>query len=426
VRVVIRIDGRRGSLARADGQPGSLARADGERGSLARADGERGSLIIAISVVLVLTGLAIAVLARTVSALVSSRTSQDTAAALAAADAGLSDALYQLDQLSLDTTPPPAIPPTSGPAQSGTVGAGAGYEWRATEASGDPNTYTIVSVGTVNGRSHSVTETVSRTPRYPFALFANGGLFFNSKSSTLGNINAETGGSVIAGGTAGIASNHAVVIGSGQGGGTSQTFYSPAGSCGGCPKPVSAAGPYLTAEPAAPAGALPCPFAGVVDGTTDPRIIDAGTYLCTGDLTLTGQVSVATSPGSPVVIYMTNGSDGRGAPSTLHLGGLAMAAPTVGTDATGLQILKAGPGTVDPGDGGADTPHFTGVIDAPEANFNSPTCEMSAYGALLLGVFNCGGSGNGFHLYYDRGVSSLLSDAWRASGYHEIPTPSSI
>jgi hypothetical protein len=274
----------------------------------------------------------------------------------------------------------------------------------------------------VNGRSKTVTETVSRPRRYPFALFAGDGLFFNDKSAAAGAIKASDGTVQAA-----IGSNRAIVIGSGStsgAGGAAQNYYSPRGACGGCPNPVSSAGPFATPQPVPPAAPLPaplpCPGGGVLDGRTTAKIITAGTYLCTGDLTLTGSVSV--SVGDPVVIYMTNGNDGSGAPSTLWLAGLVMDATA---DPTGLQILKAGPGTVDPG-GSANAAHFTGVIYAPSANLSSPQCAMTVVGALVLGVFNCAGGSPAFSLTYDSRVAQLLSSAWKPSGYHEIPTPASL
>ena len=103
---------------------------------------EQGSIIIALAVILVLSGLTLAVLARTVSALGSARLAQDSAAAVAAADAGVADAVYVLDHT---TETGPMAPLT---------GTGASYRWSANVT--DAYTASVMSTGTVNGHSHTV------------------------------------------------------------------------------------------------------------------------------------------------------------------------------------------------------------------------------------------------------------------------------
>jgi Tfp pilus assembly protein PilX len=388
--------------------------------------GEQGSLMIAMAVVLVLTGLALAVLARTISALNITRQDQDGAAALAAANAGLSDALFALDQLSPDATPAAQIP--SGAPQSGSIGTVGAFQWRAVEVNSDPNTYAVTSTGTVNSRSRTVTEVARRGPLYPFALFANNGIFFNNKSAAAysttapNGIYAETAGSRDAGSPArqaAIASNRAIVLADGTGGGDQQVVLSPAGTCSGCGNPVAAPGPFRTPDPVVPALTQACPGGGNVDGSASPVVINAGVYLCTGDLTLTGDVSVAASPGNPVLIYMVNGADGDGPATALHLGKLAMSETA---DPTDLVIAKVGPGTVD----AVDPAVFTGILAAPGANLTSPTCELTVTGALVLDTFACDGNGPNFTLAYDSRVEQLRSDRWATSGFREIPTPASL
>ena len=59
---------------------------------------ERGSMIVAIGIVLVLGMLSTATLSRTLVQTRSVKRTQDFSSALATADSGLSDALYQIDQ----------------------------------------------------------------------------------------------------------------------------------------------------------------------------------------------------------------------------------------------------------------------------------------------------------------------------------------
>jgi hypothetical protein len=318
----------------------------------------------------------------------------------------------------LSTTAPTSIPPAGSAPQGGTVGPAGSYEWRATQpAGGDPNTYRLTSTGTVNGRVRTVTETVTRPARYPFALFAKDGLYFNGQSAAAGAIYAEKAGTLDPSRKAGIGSNRAVVIGSHAGGGDAQTYYSPDGSCGGCPNPLSAAGPYDAESLTAPSTGLACPGTppGLVDGTETLQTINPGVYLCADDLTLAGNVSVGSASGAnPVVIYVAG---------DLHLAGLTM---SPSSDPTGLQILMVGAGRIDTG-GSLNGARFTGIIDAPAAYLTSSSCSMSIVGALVVDVFSCGGTNPpNFSLAYDDRVQALLSDAWRASNYHEIPTPASL
>src|SRR5262249_17532096 len=59
---------------------------------------EQGSIVIAMAVIMVLGLLSIATLSRSMSNTVNVRRTQDFNSALSAADSGLSDALYQIDQ----------------------------------------------------------------------------------------------------------------------------------------------------------------------------------------------------------------------------------------------------------------------------------------------------------------------------------------
>src|SRR5579872_5030699 len=88
---------------------------------------EEGSLVVALAVVIVLSGLAAAITTRTLSALGNARLNQDQSSATAAADAGLTDALFALDQWT-----PPAVAPTTG---SGTTASGT-YAWTVTTLDG--------------------------------------------------------------------------------------------------------------------------------------------------------------------------------------------------------------------------------------------------------------------------------------------------
>src|SRR5215468_9826948 len=64
---------------------------------------EAGNVIVIIGVIMVLTFLSIAVVARTLGGLKSTKQGQDFSGALAQADAGVADALFRLDQIPVST-----------------------------------------------------------------------------------------------------------------------------------------------------------------------------------------------------------------------------------------------------------------------------------------------------------------------------------
>ncbi len=111
---------------------------------LTRARDERGNIIVVMAVIMVLLFLSIAVVARTASGLHSTRQGQDFSAALANADAGLSDALFRIDQLGNDPAATFCVGNNVACTVSSVPGApGAQYTARRV----DDNTYTVYAKG---------------------------------------------------------------------------------------------------------------------------------------------------------------------------------------------------------------------------------------------------------------------------------------
>ena len=137
---------------------------------------EQGSLIIAMGVILVLSALSIAVLARTLSALTSARYAQDDAAAVSEADTGVTDALSVLDSGT-------GILSGSGPA------TGPSFSWSAVLGT-PPTSGTVTSTGTVNGHSHTVTVAIARQPRWPWVVATSGSLVLDGPGSVSGPLAA--------------------------------------------------------------------------------------------------------------------------------------------------------------------------------------------------------------------------------------------
>lgn len=349
---------------------------------------ERGSLVIAMAVVLVLSGLSIAALARTVSALGSARVAQDAAAASAASDAGLADALYALDHGAVAAQGP--FPQALGPA-GGAIGS-ATYQWTATAS--DAKTVAIRSVGTANGRRHQVDATAARSAAWPWVVATAGSFVLDGAATISGRL----------------ASGGAMTLRNGAPGGDAQDLLQPGAACAGCPSPTEVTNPVTFPAASIPTSPppLPCPPSPI-------SALPAGTYLCTGAVTFADGAKI--DPGGPVVIYQENGTDGAGAPTSFSFAGAKV---NVGGTVANLVVHKIGPGRVDPGTGSeAD---FTGIIDAPAATLNSSSCAFRLTGALVLGSFSCATSSGGPQLLYAAG--SVPASTWTVGDYHDAPAGS--
>src|SRR3954451_763611 len=208
-----------------------------------RRNNEGGSIIIAMGVIMVLTLLSMATLARSVGNVVHVKRTQDFTAALASADSGLADALYQIDQVRSTTF-----------TNSGTAGKGS---WSYTATNVDLNSWTVRSQGVINGVKHAIQATVGRDALYPYAIFTQQDLTFNGNGgANVTSFNSDTGATDT--GNAFIGSNHAITI-NGGGGGDEQDYFTPNGSCSGCPDGKQRHGPRPMPEPIPPSPSQPCP-----------------------------------------------------------------------------------------------------------------------------------------------------------------------
>lgn len=368
------------------------------RGDARRGHGEQGSIAVAMAVILILTGLSVAVMTRTIHGMKSVRQGQDFNAALAHADAGVSDALFRIDQMGSSIA---TIDVAEGELNGET------YRYTATKV--DDQTFLITALGTVNGRPHGVQAKAVRQLKYPFAIFGVNGLTFNGNGTntiraTLPNGNIDISRQ------ARVGSNHAIVVHSGQGAGDGQIYYTTDGSCSGCPNGTVAQGPYDTPDPAVPTSATPggCPGTnGTVTG-----VLAAGTYICSQDITFSGTVTVS----GPVVIYMKNPTTGNQT-SDLNLSGATV---NSGGDPTNLQIFKIGSGEVNPGNG-SHAVNFSGIVYAPGADMTVNGGQLTWTGSLTLNTFTVNGTPN-LNFNYDQRVLALVLQNWKIQDYTEIPS----
>jgi len=348
-------------------------------------DRERGSLIIALAVVLVLSALSAAILARTVSALGSARRTQDSASAVASADAGMADATYVLDHT--------AITAAGSWTGSSLPGASPSFKWTATLT--DPFTGTLTSTGTANGHLHTVTAPISRPT---WVLVTAGSLVLDGTDvvNTTGTVAPTLG----AGG--------ALVLADGASGGAGQDLLGAGASCAGCTAPNVVAGTVTLADPVPPA-----PPAGACGTVT---AILAGTTVCTGPLVFTGTVP---APVARTDIYVVGG-------------GVTFAGAVVGAggDPSWLVVHLVGAAPVDPGtglpsSGPAGAGSFTGILDAPRGVLRpqgaSPgDCEFTLVGAAELGSLDCltAAPGPGPTLTLDP-RASVPAAQWQTGSYQD-------
>jgi hypothetical protein len=352
---------------------------------------EQGSIAVAMVIMLVLSNLSIAVLARSLVSLNQVRRGQDFVAALATADGGLSDALFRIDQATPESL--------SG---SGVVGGGS-FSYLASRQSNDR--YLIRVKGTINGSAHAVEATVTRRMKFPYALFSNQGLTLNGNGA-FDIYSYDTPGGAHTG-QARLGSNRAIVVRSGQGAGDFQDFYAPAGSCIGCPNPASQEGPFVLDPVVVPTvGVQSCAalgvFTGVINGQSGVPIV------CNQDVTFAGTVSVINPP---AVVYITADHALRMADSTVNDGGRG----------NNLQIYKDGSGALELGNG-SHAVEATAVLYAPQTELTVNGGE-DWFGSLTVNSVKVNGAPN-FTLGYDQNLTAELTQNWRISHWHEIPSNS--
>ncbi len=348
---------------------------------------EIGSLVIAMAVILVLSGLALAIMARTLSALGSARVAQDAASAISSADAGIADALYVLDHTA-----------TPGSTLTGSAGSAT---WMATltDTLGHGlDTAAVTSTGHSGTVSRTVQAMLTRPARWPWLIATTGSLVLD-------------GADVVSPATARVAAGGSLVVRDAAVAGAGQDLLGSGASCSGCTAPNVLTANTALPDPVVPSSPMPGPPPG---GCTTPiSSLTAGVYYCPGNIsfaagpvTVAGQVElyVGTGTGPPVSVTFTG--------SQVNTGGTP----------TDLVVHVVGAGLIEPGDAVSAAGSFTGVIDAPRSSLRSADCQLSLIGAANLGSFDCvtGASGPGPTLTYDPSVAAVPSPTWQAGPYQDV------
>lgn len=394
---------------------------------------ERGNMIVVMMVIMVLMFLSAAVAARTISGLHSTKQGQDFSAALANADAGVSDALFRVDQLGLAPAATFCVGNNAACTVASVPGA-PGLQYTARRI--NDNTYSVMSKGLVNGRPHAIQATLSRTYLYPFAIFAKTSITFNGNSgnyssgSGVGPIETvDASGNPVLVPAADVASNGQVTCNGSssparqqdyfKGGGTScdngyllAGSYNPLDPVLTCPAPVN-----TPTTPCLPATHSACPaVAGVV-----PAALTPGVYYCsqtdlpggTFQFPSTFTVGAGGANGGVVEIFIipTNAAS-----ITMSIAGATV---NLNGDPTKLRVYLAG-GKIDPGNGGSSG-DFTGILWAPTAAEVNPSCGANWRGGLVVNVFTCNG-GPHLQVHYDSRMQALMQLTWTVTDYTEIPS----
>jgi hypothetical protein len=343
-----------------------------------------GSLIVAMMVLMLVVSLSSTVLARTLIEQHSVRQNQDFNAALASADGGLSDALFQLDQ----------------PANSGQTitsnGTSGGGTWSYTATPLDSQDYSIRARGTVNGRSHDVMAKVSRSLLFDYGMFSVQSISMSGDCT--GSVSSPLGsdGSIDLTGPGGTCGVH-------------EDCYKPGtGPCPAAPDGRTFNTAHPEPDPTVPSGTTTaCPtsnptFSGTVSGGGGVP------YVCSSGSVTFGNVTVSNGP---LIIYVTSTATVDLGCNTIN-GGSGGTSPAVNFQ---LYIVPTVSWTWN-GCG----PDISGGIYAPHASLTANGGKLNIKGRIVANSITIHGAPNTFAS--DTSLDQLVTSNWKVSSYHEVAT----
>jgi hypothetical protein len=380
-----------------------------EAGPTRTGRGDRGNIAIAMSVLLVLSGLAMAGLARTLSVMKAARSTQAFAANLSWADSAVSDVLWRLDQVDQGAAGTHVLTRTT-----------TEYTYTATpnQSYFPPDSYTILAKGKVGTDPHGVKATVYRRRQFGYGLYTVSDLNLAGGSPATIHGHTESDGTYT---PAIIGSSGTITLPASRtspGGGDGQDYFFPSGACINC---------YTTSTYRTPdAQHLAATDAPITDPVTMPSgttqtcnfsgAITDGTYRCAGDLSFTGTTSVSQT-GTGVTIYVPAGK-------SLYLNQNKINYNSTCTTAGNSSLLKifmvGGSGSIiDIGSSG--TACLSAIVYAPASNFTPQGQGMTFTGSMFLYSATGNGDPTGFNFYYDRNAASVTRD-WKLQNYQEIPS----
>ncbi|HEX2850624.1 MAG TPA: hypothetical protein VHN98_08725, partial [Acidimicrobiales bacterium] len=369
-----------------------------DRGPAAPPRDDAGStMIIAVIVMMILSTLSLAGLARALSELSFIRHGQQYDAALALADAGVADAVYKLQH---------------GIVPSGTqTGSGLGGTWRYRvdpQSATEVYVYSVGQVGGATGAQHGVRARVTRSPMYKYALFGIQSLSLDTTQLAVDAYSFLVLGSTTDTGQALVGTNGAMTCTGGGNFGAAQYYFSsvtPPPS--GCPNPVRLAQKEVFPTPVLPSGACPpntlgaVVLTGVVDGSHGSPMVCKATG-GVSSVKMTGTISVVNPP---LVLYV-----GKGV--TLDL---SSAVINAGGNAANVVIQKEGTDavTLDPAVPVLGTPaavSFSGVLYAPQVDLRMASSKWFT-GSIVANSVTVSGNPV-LRIGYDLGLQTQNTQTW--------------
>jgi Tfp pilus assembly protein PilX len=357
-----------------------------------RSRDEHGSMIIAIMVLMIVVTLSVAVVSRTLVSQHGVRQNQDFNAALAQADGGVSDALFQLDQ-----------------GQSGTFtnsGTSGGNIWNYKATQVDANSYTIQSVGTVNGRPHQVVANVSRVTRFDYSLFGV------SSISITGNCNKGQVQPGVKMGSGGSINNDCGV--------QEDCFLPGNGPCPSLPNGHIIKQTHPEPLPTAPPGASSTCASGTV--TLGPTLNGNGgtplVYTC-GNITFrpdsSGNVNVTNGP---FILYILGSATLTFTNDTYNPGGSpppnCQNTPYVPGCAANFQVYDAETASWT---FNGHAPTIYGAVYVPGVDVTADGGKLNINGSMVAHSFTWHGAPN--MGLADPSLTSVVVQNWTISNYHE-------
>ncbi len=403
---------------------------------------ERGSIIIALTIIMVLVLVGSAVAVRVIGAQLVVVSRQNTSAAVEAANAGIADALFRLDQGTVGTGTGSyfCVKANDTNCAAGSLPGNPGVSYLANEV--NSSDWTIQATATVNGQKAAVQETVTRTVVYPYALFGNTALNFNGNASaafsTYDDTKKASSSNPDSTGQVSIGSNGTITCNGGLGSNVTSIYYGGIGSLSSsCGTPQSVSTSYPLPAPTAPASSLGCPNSGNLGSgiSGGPTTLTPGTYLCTQPVTINGLLNVSGSVSLYIILDPATYNSGTNALTitrgsyvndmsdycAANSGASGCAPPPDLPTAANLQILSNSNGYV--GNDNGQGYDFGGILYAPQAQLTEDGCKSQYYGSLVINTLTCNG-GPHLSVSYDGELSSVVG-AWAPSGYLQI-NPSSV
>ena len=373
--------------------------------------GDAGAtLVMAVIVLTVLTTLSLAILGRTLGVLRGVRHSQDFEAALAVADAGISDALFKIDQSAPDDLD-----------RTGQSGDG-DYFYLADKQS--DSEYVVTSLGVLGRSRHGAQALVRRTARFPYALWSSQPLHFDG-ATAIGGMRVSFSSFNLPAGEPDIVrigSDAAVLCNGPVDPNVYIDEYAGHGDCDTTHLTKLEAPRDLSFK--VPAEGQPCPAGGLFGAVTadelNPWYVDGlnGTpFICREDVTLEGFLAVRNGP---VQIYVVPTLDPAGNPVEQHSLDLSNAIVNTGGSATQFQIYKDGNEPIVMATGNtSSTMTFRGVLWAPESRLEINGGLWWA-GSINVNELVVNGSPN-LKFAYDHDLSTYLGPDWKIVRYRELP-----